>query len=99
MRLSLEGNRSIGTAGNALQGQALNHPETMLFVDDTQGHARHVHAFLDQRVGADDHLNTTFGDLIEGSVAFFGRQRSGHQPRFNCKFLRVGLDAAIMLFG
>ena len=65
--------RGILAGDQLAQRQALSNAEAMLFVDDTQAHARCMDILLNYRVGADDKLDFAALDARQQFLARFGR--------------------------
>ena len=88
-------------AGAALvaQRQPLMHAEAMLFVDDGQREIAERHAFLHQRMRADDQLCRAAGDLRKHRLARLAGDLAGQPDHAHAQRFQPAAQIREMLFG
>src|SRR5207253_1606675 len=67
--------------GTAAQRYALTHAETMLLVDDDQPQTRKLEFVLDERLGADERVQSTAGGVSVDSRSLFALDAAGEQAQ------------------
>ena len=89
----------VGIGALVLQGHALVHAETMLFIDDGQRELVKHYLVLKQGVGADDHLHVAAGDTRQSLALVFCGHLAREQGHFNAQWCQPLLEIELMLFG
>ncbi len=77
------------------QLRTLHHTETVLFVDDGQPEARHLHVVFEQRMRADDDVRAPVSGVAANLHLLRGRERAGEEEHAQAPAQPFGCEDAV----
>ena len=89
----------IHLTAHFLQPLLVGHAEALLLIDDQQAQILELHAFLQQFVGADQHVHAAVSHPVQNPLALLGTGEAGEYFDFDREVLETAHGGGIVLAG